>query len=109
MRVAAALALLLHLHPVVGSALCVHDTAVARPECSMPHSEQPPGSPIATASGGVSIGCLGMPYCSATGPVVVRLAEDFRVGLPTRSASLLAALSRIPDEPLGPLFRPPRS
>lgn len=109
MRVLAALALLLQLQPLVGSALCIHDAAIARTECSMPHDGQPAtGTLTAPGTGGHSA-CSSMGYCVPTAPAVPKVAEHFQITSFVHGALALTYTSLAPGEPLGPPFHPPKA
>jgi len=109
MRFLAALALLLQLQPLVGSALCFHDAEMAKAECTMPHEGQPAKSSLTSPAAELPGGCPSMRYCAPAAPAVPRFAEHLQItsfvhGAPGLTYSFLA-----PGEPLGPPFHPPKA
>ena len=109
MRFLAAVALLLQLQPLVGSALCFHETEMAKPECSMPHEDEPAGSGLTSPAAELPPGCPSMGYCAPAAPAVPRLAGHLQVTAFIHSAPASAHSSLAPGEPLGPPFHPPKA
>ncbi len=108
MRILAALALLLQVQPLVGSALCFHDAEIARAECTMPHQEQP-ASALTAPDPGVPGSCPSMAYCAPAAPAVPKFAEHFQITSFVHGAPALIDDSLAPGEPLAPPFHPPRA
>lgn len=109
MRVLAVLALLLQLQPLVGSALCAHDAAAARTECSMPHEGQPGTGMFTAPDTGAPSACPSMGYCAPAASAVPKFAEQFQITWFVHGAPALMDPSMAPGEPLAPPFHPPRA
>ena len=109
MRFLAALALLLQLQPLAGSALCFHDAEVAKAECSMPHEERPTGSTFTVQTTQVPGGCPSMGYCAPAAPTVPEFAEHFQITSFVHGDLALVAPSMAPGESLTPPFHPPKA
>jgi hypothetical protein len=109
MRALAALALLLQLQPLAGSALCAHDAVVARTECSMPDHEQPGTGTLAAPGSGDPSTCTSMGYCAPAASAVPNFAEEFQITSFVHGALTLMHPSMAPAEPLAPPFHPPRA
>jgi hypothetical protein len=109
MRILAALALLLQVQPVVGSALCFHDAEIGRAECTMPHEERPASSTLTTPDPGVPGGCPSMGYCAPAAPAVPKFAEHFQFTSFVHGAPALMDSSMAPGDGPAPPFHPPRA
>jgi hypothetical protein len=109
MRVLAALALLLQLQPLVGSALCLHDAAVARTECSMPHDGQPARGMLTASNPGAPSACPSMGYCAPAASAVPKFAEQFQITSFVHGEPALMDPSMAPGEPPTPPFHPPKA
>ena len=109
MRFLAALALLLQLQPVVGSALCFHDAEMANAECAMPHEEKRASSTVTGPATELPDGCPSMGYCAPAAPAVPKFTEHFQITSSFRSAPALTYSSLAPSQPLGPPFHPPKA
>jgi hypothetical protein len=109
MRVLAALALLLQLQPVVGSALCFHDAELAAAECTMPHEGRPADSALTAPGTAAPSGCPMMEYCAPPAPAVPKFANRFQITSHVHGAPALIDLSMAPGEPPAPPFDPPRA
>ena len=108
MRILAALALLLQLQPLVGSALCFHDAA-AKTECRMPSQGQLGTGPLSQPGAGSPSTCPSMGYCAPTAPGVPKLAEQLQITSFVHGAPALMAPSLASAGPVRPPFHPPKT
>jgi hypothetical protein len=109
MRFLAVLVLLLQLQPVIGSALCFHDTELSKPECAMPHDERPTADRTLTATGAeVPTGCASTVYCTRSTPAVLDFAQHLQIAALIQGAPVRIAPAMASDAALASPFHPPR-
>jgi hypothetical protein len=109
MRFLAAFTVLLQLQPLAGSALCVFDAEVAKPECTMPHEEAPAGGTLTAPGTGVPSACPSMGYCAPAAPAVPKLAQHFQITSFVHRAPALNYPFLASGQPSAPPFHPPRA
>jgi hypothetical protein len=109
MRFLAALALLVQLQPLVGSALCFHQAEMAKAKCAMPHEERPASSGVTSPAAELPGGCPSMGYCAPAAPAVPKPGKHFQITSPPYSAPTPTYSSLATGEPLGPPFHPPKA